>query len=57
MVGLLIESAEALGINHKNILFILSVDGVIPDPEPFGAGIDSGPYIKALTFVEYDSIE
>jgi hypothetical protein len=57
MVGLLVESAQAFGVDHEDMLVILGMYGLIPDPKPFGARVDSGADAETLALVENDSVK
>jgi hypothetical protein len=57
MVGLLVKSAQAFGVDHEDMLVILGMYGLIPDPKPFGARVDSGAHAEALALIENDSVK
>ena len=39
------------------MLIILSMNGLIPDPKPFGTGVDSRTYTEPFALVEDDTIK
>jgi hypothetical protein len=49
MIGILVHASKAFGIDHNYIHILVggALQSLLPEPQSFSAGIDSGSYLKS----------